>query len=116
MRSNELTELRRELVGVPRGRGRQYPARLRARITAWARDEVARGASVSAAAAAVALHPHTLTTWLAPTPSATAMVPVEVIASPVVGAAPPVTLVSPSGYRLEGLPLEDAVQLFARLA
>lgn len=42
-----------------------------------------------------------------------ALVPVEIVEAPAPAAA--VTLVSPSGYRLEGLTLDDAVRALARL-
>ncbi len=122
MHDQELRELRRELATIERGRGRYYPPALRARITRWARRRLAGGDSVNAVARDVALHPTTLAGWLgapAPAPAtSTALVPVEVVAAPA-RATPttqaPVVLVSPSGYRVEGLTLDDALRALTRL-
>jgi transposase len=76
---------------------------------------------VNAVAREVALHPTTLAAWLSasatPVKSA-ALVPVEVVVVP--DRVPPtkvtqVVLVSPSGYRVEGLTLEDALRALTRL-
>ncbi len=122
MHDQELRELRRELATIERGRGRYYPPALRARITRWARRRLAGGDSVNAVARDVALHPTTLAGWLgAPGPApatSTALVPVEVVAAPA-RVTPmtqaPVVLVSPSGYRVEGLTLDDALRALTRL-
>ena len=125
MHDEELAVLRRELAGIERGPGKVYSEELKARLTAWARRRVAAGTSVTAAAHAVALHPRTLTTWLerqppvAPhrrAPPVTA--PVSLVPVAIIEPAPTattVTLVSPSGYRLEGLPLDEALRALARL-
>lgn len=115
MQDQELRELRRELGGIERGAGRRYPDELKARIVAWARRELARGATVNATARAIALHPRTLEAWTesAPAQASTTLIPVEVVASPAANVL--VAVVSPSGYRLEGLTLEDAVRVLARL-
>jgi hypothetical protein len=121
MQDRELRELRRELGTIERGRGKSYPPALRARITNWARRRVANGESVGTVAREVALHPKTLASWLATSASAaeTALVPVEIVASQIDRAerdASKVVLVSPSGYRVEGLTLGDALRALARLA
>lgn len=120
MHDQELRELRRELATIERGRGRYYPPALRARITRWARRRLAGGDSVNAVARDVALHPTTLAAWLgAPAPAtSTALVPVEIVAAPARATpAPqvPVVLVSPSGYRVEGLTLDEALRALTRL-
>jgi hypothetical protein len=43
--SKEAEKLRRELVRVETGRGRRYPADLRQRVVAWAKQRHAEGAS-----------------------------------------------------------------------
>lgn len=99
-----------------RGPGKRYPVALRRRAAALARREVAARRGLRGLARRLSLHPKTLKTWiedaeLARTP---AVVPVEVVA-PAAPATGAVTLVSPSGYRLEGLTLDDAIQALARL-
>lgn len=121
MQDQELRDLRRELTTIERGRGRYYPPALRARITSWARRRLASGDSVNAVAREVALHPTTLAAWLSASATlskSTALVPVEVVVTP--DRAPPtkatpVALVSPSGYRVEGLTLDDALRALTRL-
>ena len=109
-----------------RGPGKYYPDELRARIADWARRRIARGESVSSSALALALDRRTLTTWLqkhgdvaervrrAAEHAPVALVPVEIVDAPPASATS-ITLVSPSGYRLEGLTLDDAVRTLARL-
>lgn len=126
MHDQELRELRRELAGIERGRGKYYPDELRARIAGWARRRIARGESVSGSAVALALDRRTLSTWLQRRGddadrarrkvdhSPVALVPVEIVEAPPAPAAA-ITLVSPSGYRLEGLTLDEAVRALTRL-
>ncbi len=125
MHDQELRELRRELAGLERGPGKYYPDELRTRIAAWARRRIARGESVSGSALALALDRRTLSTWLQRRggdagrereqvePTGTALVPVEIVEA--LPAPTTITLVSPSGYRLEGLTVDDAVRALARL-
>lgn len=76
---------------------------------------------MNAVAREVALHPTTLAAWLSSSATlskSTALVPVEVVVAP--DRAPPtkatqVVLVSPSGYRVEGLTLDDALRALPRL-
>ena len=111
---------------MERGPGKYYPDELRARIAGWARRRIARGESVSGSALALALDRRTLSTWLqkhgdvadrvrrAADHAPVALMPVEIVdASP--APTTTITLVSPSGYRLEGLTLDDAVRALARL-
>jgi hypothetical protein len=129
MHDHELNGLRRELAGMVRGPGRGYPDELKARMLAWARRRVAEGDSVNASASALELHPRTLGAWLGsrrgrtapvrsrPDPVArtsVSLVPVEVVATST-SVEPSIALVSPSGYRLEGLTVDDAVRALARL-
>lgn len=110
MGDHELRELRRELAACERGRGKRYPTTLQQRIKDWAQREIARGASTRRAAEAIALHPETLRKWLLGDACATALVPVEVVAEE---AAPArrVSVVSPAGYRVEGLDLAEVAAL-----
>lgn len=72
------------------------------------------GASWSALASELGVPAATLQAWEAAGPAAASLrlVPVEVAeAAPVPEAAVPVTLVSPTGWRLEGIPLSLVAQL-----
>lgn len=63
----------------------------------------------------LSLHPKTLKTWMedAGLASVPMVVPVEVVEPSATNGA--LVLVSPSGYRLEGLTLGDALQALTRL-
>ena len=114
MTDHEARILRGELGFHERGRGKRYPAPLRARVSAWLQRQVASGGTLRAAARAIALDPETARHWLRESSSAvTALVPVEVIAAP--DTRHSVSLVSPSGYRIEGLTLDDAAALLRRI-
>jgi hypothetical protein len=111
MPDHELRDLRRQLAALERGPGKRYPSELRRRIAGWARRAVADGATVSAVAGALGLHPATLRSWVAgEAPASMALVPVEVVAE---GAEPGtgLHLVAPSGYRVERLSLDELVAL-----
>lgn len=120
MTDHEERDLRRELTRRERGRGKRYPSVLRQRIAVWARWELARGHSVRDLARRLAVHRDTLAAWLEDAAATSALVPVEVIATPI---APATTssasgsyrVVSPSGFRVEGLTLDEAAELLVRL-
>jgi len=85
-------------------------------MIAWARAAIASGTTLTAAAALLEIHGKTLTEWLRPPPPrSTALVPVEVIAAPALPTSARVALVSPSGFRIEGLTLDEALRAIARL-
>lgn len=101
-------ELRRELSEHEGGVGRRYPAALKQQATEYASERHAAGARFITIAQELGIPTSTLVRWCDGTttqPSATALVPVEVI-SP---SSSSITLVSPSGFRLEGLELDDAI-------
>ena len=109
----ELRDLRRELSALERGPGKRYPAALRVRISSWARRELERGRSLRTIADALALHRETLRSWLTDATPSAPLVPVEVVTDR--DAARSFTLISPAGFRVEGLALDDAAALLARL-
>jgi transposase-like protein len=111
MPDHELRELRRELAAIERGPGKSYPPELRRRISAWARDVIAGGASMTATARTLALDLRTLRAWLRDaTARSTALVPVEVVADEPAQRAG-LRVVSPAGFRVEGLALDEVVAL-----
>lgn len=120
MADHEEQDLRRALARLQRGRGKRYPSRLRQRITAWIQREIADGRGARELARRLGVHRDTLAAWLQDATASGALVPVEVIttptlAEPAVVGARTVSVVSPSGFRVEGLTLEEAGALLSRL-
>jgi transposase-like protein len=109
MAKDEITALRRQLAKHEKGRGKRYPADLKRRVTAYALRRRDAGASYEEIAETVGLAFETVRRWcLAATSGenlAPMLAPVEVVAAPHGG----VTIISPLGYRLEGLELAEAV-------
>ncbi len=98
-----------------RARDKQrYSPELKARIIAYVEQRRAIGASQSTIAQEVGVKWMTLQSWLAKAKEPTALVPVnirEIITEP----AHQLAIISPSGFRLEGLDADDAVALFRTL-
>lgn len=117
----------------PRRHADGYPADVRAQVVALAQTRVAEGRSVHAVARELGLHGSTLRRWLEPSlAAAPAFVSVTVEPAGVSRPGPdgatvveaagcpassgPLTLTSPSGFRLEGLGLDDAITALRRLS
>lgn len=111
----ELERLKREIGRLERGRGRRYPTELRERIGAYAISRRAEGATWATISDELEVPWETLRRWSVGTRSAAAMVPVEVVSSSVV-AEPVVAVVSPTGWRLEGLDVREAVAVLRALS
>lgn len=112
----ELRELRHHLGAIPRGRGRRIPAALRERVIAWTTTRRRRGAAWRELARELGVPAGTLTRWLARRPEHTprmALRPIDVIDEP---AQPPLTIVAPSGLRIEGVTITDAIAILRGLA
>jgi hypothetical protein len=106
----ETAVLRRELGRVETGRGKRYPAELRARVVTWARGRRAAGATWEEIKRELGQQFDTVRRWCLDGVEAKVLVPVRVVATK----APSRTLsvVSPTGYRIDGLtPLEAAALL-----
>jgi hypothetical protein len=114
MMDRELQDLRRRLAGVSRGRGRRYPALVRERILAWAAARRPREDWWRELSDELGIPEKTLQRWAAsrPTP-ALSLRPVDVIDEP---AERTVTVVSPSGIRIEGVTIADAITILKGLA
>lgn len=110
----ELRDLRQELAARERGRGLHYPAELRDHVTAWARHRLKGGGAVQAVAAELGIRRETLRRWLRARPVAAALVPVEVAAD--LGSRAGLSVVLPSGFRIDGLTVDEAVAVLQRLA
>ena len=114
--THDVGKLRRRVYALgPRHRGARVPAVLRAAIATYARDERAAGASCGAIAERLGVSAESIRRWVftAPGRGDGALVPVHVVAEAV---APPLTVWSPTGYRVDGLSVGAAAELLRRLA
>lgn len=110
---NELGKIRRLMAGHERARGRRYPAATRQAVTGYALRRREDGASWSHIAGEVGMAFETVRRWcLRERADGGGIAPVEVVVDRdrtvgCVGSG--VALVSPSGFRLEGLAPAEAV-------
>jgi len=128
----ELEQFRQEAQRLKAGRrsgSLPFPEALRAFAVRYAEHTLAAGGTVTDAAQRLGVSGPTLYEWRKGPPSghrrpkpaetSAALVPVRVSQRPAeaaVAGLQPVTLVSPGGWRVEGLTLEAAAQLLGRLA
>jgi transposase len=108
---DEAGFLRRELDRIGTRRGRCVPPELRARAAAWLRARRAEGRSVVELAAELGVAAGTVLRWS--NEGVRAIVPVKVV--PDMSPTAQVAVVSPSGFRIEGITLEDAVRVLREL-
>ena len=115
MRDREAADLRRRVARLHRGEaGDRFPTMLRDRITAWVRARRAGGAWWCELAGEVGLPAATLKRWATPRRSGPITLrPVEVVGVPPLGT---VTLVTPSGLRLEGVTVTAAIAILRGVA
>jgi hypothetical protein len=107
---DEARFLRRELDRIGTRRGRCVPPELKARATAWITEQRAKGRTVVALAARLGVAPGTILRWS--DGSVRAVVPVHIVPDET---SPAVAVVSPSGFRIEGLSLADAARVLREL-
>ena len=91
----------RAIAGVERGPGKRYPAELRSALIQWVSAERDRGRGWSEVALDVDLRPTTLMRWCLRSRAVPVLVRQEAAPSSV-------TVVTPTGWRIEGLSLEQA--------
>lgn len=115
MTDREAQDLNRRVARLStRGRGKRFPAVLRERISAWVRTRRDRGDWWCELAREVGVPAATLKRWAAPRADCVVeMRPVDVIDAPPVGT---VTLVSPTGLRIEGVAIADAIAILRGIA
>lgn len=103
------------MARLKRGRpGFRFSSGLRAAITAWVVEQRERGTWWCDLSRALDVPAGTLKRWAAPRSATGAvMLPVEVIDAPPLGT---VTLVSPTGLRIEGVAIADAITILQGLA
>jgi hypothetical protein len=110
----ELRDLERELAAFRRRGATRYPAKLRARITAWVIARRDRGEWWTEISRALAIPTQTLVRWAEPrTVVAGEMRAVDVIDAPPVGT---VTIVTPTGHRIEGVSVDAAIAILRGIA
>lgn len=115
---HDVGGLRRRVHALgSRHRGARVPAALRAAIAAYARDERATGASCRAIAERLGVSAESIRRWARAEPARdddmAALVPVHVVAEAV---GKTLTIWSPTGYRIEGLSVDETAELLRRLA
>jgi transposase-like protein len=111
----EVAVLRRELGRVARGRGTRYPTELRERVVAWALTQRRAGVSWRKIKRELGQKFDTIRQWCrgAELKGSRALVPVRVVAE----RSPErrVSVVSPSGFRVDALSLMEAAALLREL-
>ena len=109
----EAAILRRDLGRIETGRGRRYPAELRARVVAWARGRRAAGASWEEIKRELGQQFDTVRRWCVDGSETKALVPVRVVAAKVPSRT--LSVVSPTGFRIDGLTPAEAAALLREI-
>lgn len=112
----DARELKRELGKQVFGRGRRVPSEVKARVRLYTLGRREQGATLTQISDELGLSIRNVQRWSVTRRAARsgrAIVPVAVEVIAERGAR--VSVVSPSGYRLEGLGLDEAVQLLRAL-
>jgi len=115
MQDPELTRLQRALAAHRRDGGLRYPPALRAQISAWVAAQRAGGAWWCDVARLIGIPESTLVRWSTVSGVGAAPIalrPVVVVDAPALGT---VTLVAPSGLRIEGVSVDAAIAILRGL-
>lgn len=115
--NDRAAEYRAKLDDLRRRGGKRWrtPPGLRDEIAVWARKRRAEGEVVASIAAAIGLSETTLSKWLAADGVPGELRPVRVAAAVAGPRRSGLVVVTPDGYRLEGLSVDDAVDVLRRL-
>ena len=105
--------LRRDLARVETGRGRRYPAELRARVVSWANGRRVEGASWEEIKRELGQRFDTVRRWCVDGTETKDLVPVRVVATTVPARA--LSVVSPMGFRIDGLTPAEAAALLREI-
>lgn len=108
----ESAVFRRELDRIVTRRGPCVPRELRERVSAWLAAQRAMGRSVSDLAIELGLARGTVMRWSSEAKSSKAIVPVRVVQE---AEAHTVAVVSPSGFRVEGVTVSEAAAMLRAL-
>lgn len=111
----DTDELRRQVEAHgPRGRGRRFPAELRAELVEAVHQLRAEGRTWKGIGDALGVTPQTVRRWSVERAADAPLVPVEIAAGR--EREDGLVVVSPHGYRVEGLSLEQAAALLRALS
>lgn len=111
MGDQEIQKLRTALARRERGRGKRYTPTLKQRIAEAATELRRQGQGWQAIGEFFGI-PHETVRRFSGASTTTALVPVEIVDE---RAGASLTLVSPEGYRIEGLGVGDAAEILRRL-
>jgi hypothetical protein len=111
MVDQEIQKLRAALARRERGRGKRYTPSLKQRIAAAATELRRQGQGWQTIGKFFGI-PHETVRRFSGASTTTALVPVEIVDEP---AGAGLTLVSPEGYRIEGLGVGEAAEILRRL-
>jgi len=116
--AREAGELRRRVMALGRRtRGARIPEELRAEVIDYAIERRRCGDGVRKIAGALGVSPESIRRWTAPPAAGRARALVPIVVREDDDASPrPVTVTSPSGYRVEGLTIASAAALLRALA
>src|SRR5215510_12748937 len=107
---HEFENLRREVARRDRGRGRRYPQSLRDRVARWARRRREGGAGWLELAAEIGIAAESLRRWTTRDGPSAAMVPIRVVEeADDVDVDGHLRLITPAGYRVEGLTVAEVI-------
>lgn len=114
--SEEAKQIRSEVLKLRPDKRRRYPGELRRRILDWVGRATAAGMMVHECSKAIGVKTWRFTLWRraeqrSPRDESLALVPVETPPVAMSG----ITLVAPSGYRVEGLGVEQVAALLREL-
>jgi hypothetical protein len=110
----ELRDLTRAIGAFRKRRDARYPAKLRIRIAAWVAAQRERGEWWTDISAALCMPTQTLVRWTEALGAVGAeMKAVDVIDAPPIGT---VTLVAPTGLRIEGVSIDAAIAILRGIA
>jgi hypothetical protein len=107
--------IRREIEGLGRGRTTPIPREIRERVLAFVGEARRRGESWEEIHREIGLSASALQRWWRVRESRSRLRAVHVVADETTSARTPVAVVSPRGYRIEGLTLQQAQALLGQL-
>ncbi len=110
----ELRDLVRAIAALRKSGDARYPTKLRARITAWVAVQRERSEWWTDISTALGMPAQTLVRWTESEGDvATEMKAVDIIDAPPIGT---VTLIAPTGLRIEGVSIDAAIAILRGIA
>lgn len=112
----EVAVLKRELARGERGRGKRFPSDIRGRTVEWAREQRQLGRSWVQIARELGVGLDTVRRWCTEkkaAPTGRSLLPVRVVQQP--AESKHLVVVSPAGFRVEGVTLAEVATLLRAL-